>query len=102
MKEYTTPTVKVQLEGSEEILANAKRVILTAESGDGEIDKEWPDKGLTVDADTVSAMYTQDETVLLGSGWVRFEVTVVLPDGQVLKSETVEEKMHRAVREEMV
>lgn len=101
MKAYTTPEVRMQLEGAQDILANAEKIILTAESGKAEIDRVGPSDELTVEGDTIIVRYTQEETVSLGVGDIRFEATVKLADGTVVKSTTVSVKMGVAVREEL-
>lgn len=109
MKTYTTPTVSMQLEGAEEVLASAERVILTARNGLYSVDKDWPEGGLDVDGDTVSAKLTQGETARLGAAVdkngkaaIAFEVTVKFPDGTVVKSETAYATIADAVRKEEV
>ncbi|MBQ9785071.1 MAG: hypothetical protein IJW29_06190 [Clostridia bacterium] len=103
MKAYTTPEVRMQLEGAEDILANAEKIVFTAETHGVEVSKEKSTdlNEVAVESDTIIVKYTQDETAVLGPGTIRFEATIKLADGTVVKSETVSCDMTAAVREEL-
>lgn len=91
-KQFTTPTITIQLEGAEETLAAADEVILTARAGQITIDKQ-----ALVTGDSVSATFSQLETARL-NGTVSFEVTIRAGD-TIVKSDTVKADFEPAVRQ---
>lgn len=92
MKTYTTPTVIIDVPDGEQALADAERVIVTAQ-GRRTVEKD----AASVEGTAVAVAYTQRETADLGAGAVDFEVTLKMPDGTVVKTETVTATLEEAV-----
>lgn len=92
MKTYTTPTVVIDVPDGEQALADAERVIVTAQ-GRRAVEKDAE----SVEGTAVAVAYTQRETADLGAGAVDFEVTLKMPDGTVVKTETVSAPLEEAV-----
>ena len=92
MKTYTTPTVVIDVTDGEQALADAERVIVTAQ-GRRTVEKD----AASVEGTAVAVAYTQRETADLGAGAVDFEVTLKMPDGTVVKTETVTATLEEAV-----
>lgn len=97
MKEYTTPRVTIVMRGAGKLLEKAETVLITAKNGKAHIDKP-----AEINGESVSALYTQDETASFAPGTILFEVTIKMPDGTVMKSETVKSTMREAVRREVL
>lgn len=98
MKEYTTPTIAIRLEGQNvaELLAGAQRVILTVKGAGAtyELTPEIEDTDLIV-------KLTQEQTAKL-KGSVRFEATIKTSTGDVVKSETVSATIADALLDEVI
>lgn len=92
MKTYTTPTVVIDVPDGAQALADAERVIVAAK-GRQLIEKDAE----SVDGTAVTVSYSQSETASLGAGAVEFEVTLKMPDGTVVKTETVAARLKEAV-----
>ena len=73
-------------------LADAERVIVAAK-GRQLIEKDAE----SVDGTAVTVSYSQSETASLGAGAVEFEVTLKMPDGTVVKTETAAARLKEAV-----
>lgn len=98
MKEYTTPTIIMQLEGANvaELLAGAQKVVLTVRGAGASYDFE-PE----VEDTSLKVKLTQEQTAAL-SGKVRFEATIKTSAGDVVKSETVGATIEDALLEEVM
>ena len=92
MKTYTTPTVVIDVPDGAQALADAERVIVAAR-GRQLIEKD----AASVDGTAVAVSYSQSETASLGAGAVEFEVTLKMPDGTVVKTETAAARLNEAV-----
>lgn len=92
MKTYTTPTVVIDVPDGAQALADAERVIVAAK-GRQLIEKD----AASVDGTAVTVSYSQSETASLGAGAVEFEVTLKMPDGTVVKTETAAARLKEAV-----
>ena len=92
MRTYTTPTVVIDVPDGAQALADAERVIVAAK-GRQLIEKDVA----SVDGTAVAVPYTQAETAALGAGLVEFEVTLKMPDGTVVKTETAAARLKEAV-----
>lgn len=95
IKEYTTPTIDISLDGAHEALANAARVIVTLKG------RQTIEKEPAIDRSILSVSLTQEETAILGVGPVLIEATILTQDGCVLKSDTIRTTIDAAVRKEV-
>lgn len=92
MKQFTTPTISVRLDDSPDLIDSIVKANITISDGKATIDKE-----ATLDGNSLSVRLTQEETgKLLGS--IKIEVTVLLDDGNVIKSPTLATTIAAAVR----
>lgn len=71
MKQYTTPTVRIRLDGMEELLSEADTLVVTASDGETDIDLTP-----TVEGDILSVTLTEQQTAQLQVGKISFEVTL--------------------------
>lgn len=95
-KEYTTPTIDIALEGAQEAIAAAQKIIVTLKG------RQTLEKIPVVDRSILSISLTQQETAILGVGTVLIEVTLLTVDGVVLKSNTIKTTIDAAVRKEVL
>ena len=96
MKQYTTPTINVRMEGYGDVLASADTIILTVSDGVTDIDLVP-----SVDNETLTVTLTQEQTASLSVGSILIEVTISVM-GHVFKSKTLKTRMEEAVREEVM
>ena len=96
MKEYTTPTIDIALEGAADALADAQAIIVTLKG------RQTIEKTPSVDRSILSITLTQQETAILGVGTVLIEVTILTVGGAVLKSDTIKTTIQAAVRKELI
>lgn len=96
MKEYTTPTIDIALEGAQDVIADAQAIIVTLKG------RQTIEKTPTVDRSILSVTLTQQETAILGVGTVLIEVTLLTVGGAVLKSDTIKTTIQAAVRKELI
>ena len=94
IKEYTTPTIDIALEGAQDLLKDAARVVVTVKG------RQVIEKAPTVDRGILSFSLTQEETAILGVGTVQMEVSILTADGYVLKSNTIKTTIEAALRRE--
>lgn len=92
MKTWTTPSVEIDVPDGADALAAASEVVVAARGRRGVVEKAG-----SVSGTSVSCSYTQAETAALGAGVVEFEVTIALPGGSVLKTDTVCAPIEEAV-----
>ena len=96
MKEYTTPTIDIALEGAADAIADAQAIIVTLKG------RQTIEKTPGVDRSILSITLTQQETAILGVGTVLIEVTILTVGGAVLKSDTIQTTIQAAVRKELI
>lgn len=96
IKEYTTPMIDIALEGAQDLLRDASRVIVTIKG------RQTIEKTPAIDRGILSFSLTQEETAILGVGTVMMEVTVMTADGYVLKSNTIKSTIEAAIRREVM
>ena len=96
MKEYTTPTIDIALEGAADAIADAQAIIVTLKG------RQIIEKTPGVDRSILSITLTQQETAILGVGTVLIEVTILTVGGAVLKSDTIKTTIQAAVRKELI
>lgn len=96
MKEYTTPTIDIALEGAADAIADAQAIIVTLKG------RQTIEKTPGVDRSILSITLTQQETAILGVGTVLIEVTILTVGGAVLKSDTIKTTIQAAVRKELI
>lgn len=96
MKEYTTPSIDIALDGAYDVLAHAERVVVTLKG------RQVIEKEPTVDKTILSISLTQQETALLGAGILLIEVTILTKDGSVLKSDTIKTTIEASLRREVI
>ena len=95
-KEYTTPSIDIALDGAQDVLNDAKKVIVTIKG------RQTIEKTPTIDRGILSFKLTQSETAILGVGAVHIEVTVLTKDDYVVKSSTVKTTIEAAIRREVI
>lgn len=93
-KEYTTPMIDIALDGAQDLLKDAARVIVTIKG------RQIIEKTPTIDRGILSFTLTQEETAILGVGTVQMEVSILTVDGYVLKSNTIKTSIEAALRRE--
>lgn len=93
-KEYTTPMIDIALDGAQDLLKDAARVVVTIKG------RQTIEKEPTIDRGILSFSLTQEETAILGVGTVQMEVSILTVDGYVLKSNTVKTTIEAALRRE--
>lgn len=96
IKEFTTPMIDIALEGAQDLLRDARRVIVTIKG------RQTVEKTPAIDRGILSFSLTQEETAILGVGTVQMEVTVLTVDGYVLKSNTIKSTIEAAIRREVM
>lgn len=96
IKEYTTPTIDIALEGAADALACAQSVIVTLKG------RQTIEKVPVIDRSILTVSLTQQETAILGVGTILIEVTLLTDAGVVLKSSTVKTTIEAAVRKELM
>lgn len=92
IKEFTTPTLKIRLNNSDELLNSAKRVIVSARRNSVLIDKEPQIIG-----NVLFVSFTEEETGNL-KGDVSVEITIETYDGVIVKSNTISLQIEQSVR----
>lgn len=95
-KEYTTPTIDIAVDGIQDLLPDAKRIIVTLKG------RQTIEKEPSIERSILSISLTQQETAILGVGTILIEVTVQTSDGFVLKSETIKTTIEAAIRREVM
>lgn len=95
-KEYTTPMIDIALDGAQEALRDAVKVIVTIKG------RQTIEKEPTIDRGILSFALKQEETAILGVGTVLMEVSILTKDGYVLKSNTVKTTIEAALRREVM
>ena len=95
-KEYTTPMIDIALDGAQEALRDAVKVIVTIKG------RQTIEKEPIIDRGILSFALKQEETAILGVGTVLMEVTILTKDGYVLKSNTVKTTIEAALRREVI
>lgn len=95
-KEYTTPMIDIALDGAQEALRDAEKVIVTIKG------RQTIEKEPIIDRGILSFGLKQEETAILGVGTVLMEVTILTKDGYVLKSNTVKTTIEAAIRREVM
>ena len=96
IKEYTTPMIDIALDGAQDLLRDASRVVVTIKG------RQTIEKTPAIDRGILSFSLTQEETAILGVGVVHMEVTIQTVDGYVLKSGTVKTTIEAAIRREVM
>jgi hypothetical protein len=100
LKQYTTPTITITIEGASEILANADRVIVTFARN-----RYLYDLDGIVDGDTVTVSLTQEQTATL-KGSIQVEVSVVTKNDNgslnIIKSETMTMEVEPSIKQEII
>ena len=87
-------TIDIALDGAQEVLKDAARVIVTIKG------RQTIEKEPTIDRGILSFSLTQEETAILGVGTVQMEVSILTVDGYVLKSNTIKTTIEAAIRRE--
>ena len=95
-KEYTTPMIDIALDGAQEALRDAAKVIVTIKG------RQTIEKEPIIDRGILSFALKQEETAILGVGTLLMEVTILTKDGFVLKSNTVKTTIEAALRKEVI
>jgi len=95
-KEYTTPMIDIALDGAQEALRDAVKVIVTIKG------RQTIEKEPTIDRGILSFSLKQEETAILGVGTVLMEVSILTKDGYVMKSNTVKSTIEAALRREVM
>lgn len=95
-KEYTTPMIDIALDGAQEALRDAVKVIVTIKG------RQTIEKEPVIDRGILSFSLKQEETAILGVGTVLMEVSILTKDGYVLKSNTVKSTIEAAIRREVM
>ena len=95
-KEYTTPMIDIALDGAQDALRDAVKVIVTIKG------RQTIEKEPTIDRGILSFSLKQEETAILGVGTVLMEVSILTKDGYVLKSNTVKTTIEAALRREVM
>ncbi len=93
-KEYTPPMIDIPLDGAQDLLKDAARVVVTIKG------RQVIEKTPTIDRGILSFSLTQEETAILGVGTVQMEVSILTVDGYVLKSNTIKTTIEAALRRE--
>lgn len=96
MKQYTTPTIVITIAGAEDLLASARKVIVTFAKGNVNFDIVP-----IISGDKVLATLTQTQTAAF-TGNVQVEVTIVDEDGRVLKTKTLEANVEKSVKKKAI
>lgn len=96
MKQYTTPTINVRMEGYGDVLSSADIIVVTVSDGTTDIDL-IP----TIDSETLTVTLTQEQTASLEVGPIFVEVTISVM-GHVFKSKTMKTRMEEAIRDEVM
>lgn len=95
-KEYTTPMIDIALDGAQDALRDAEKVIVTIKG------RQTIEKEPIIDRGILSFSLKQEETAILGVGTVLMEVSILTKDGYVLKSNTVKTTIEAAIRREVM
>lgn len=95
-KEYTTPMIDIALDGAQEALRDAVKVIVTIKG------RQTIEKEPVIDRGILSFALKQEETAILGVGTVLMEVSILTKDGYVLKSCTIKTTIEAAIRREVM
>ena len=95
-KEYTTPMIDIALDGAQEALRDAVKVIVTIKG------RQTIEKEPAIDRGILSFTLKQEETAILGVGTVLMEVSILTKDGYVMKSNTVKTTIEAAIRREVM
>ena len=95
-KEYTTPMIDIALDGAQDALRDAVKVIVTIKG------RQTIEKEPIIDRGILSFALKQEETAILGVGTVLMEVSILTKDGYVLKSNTVKTTIEAALRREVM
>lgn len=95
-KEYTTPMIDIALDGGQDVLNDAQKVLVTVKG------RQTIEKKPIIDRGIISFSLTQSETAILGVGTVLIEVTILTKDNYVLKSSTIKTTIEAAIRREVI
>ena len=95
-KEYTTPMIDIALDGAQDALRDAEKVIVTIKG------RQTIEKEPIIDRGILSFSLKQEETAIFGVGTVLMEVSILTKDGYVLKSNTVKTTIEAAIRREVM
>ena len=94
MKQYTTPTVTLNVPDMADLLAAADRVVVVAKSTSG-TEIKWQDDELTIDGENISFTMTPEQTASLDTK-TKVEATIFVGD-KIYKTETVTMRITAAV-----
>lgn len=95
-KEYTTPMIDIALDGAQEALRDAVKVIVTIKG------RQTIEKEPVIDRGILSFALKQEETAILGVGTILMEVSILTKDGYVLKTNTIKTTIEAAIRREVM
>lgn len=96
MKQYTTPLITLTVEGQEELLSKADKIVLTVSDDEKRINLTP-----TVEGDKLMVQLSQEQTAMLSAGNIYVEATI-LYEGRVFKTTTAKAKLSQAIREEVL